>query len=186
MRMHLWRITGVVGVCAALLGSASVGMAAQRPAATSATVPVIVFLKSQLAAAPAGTKAFSRRMAESSADQASVIAAAAARGAKNVRQYQLVDSFAATVSPQALTELAASPDVAEGIPDVTIRADLGGADPAPAPLTSPTSQKKHSDSGPTPNVIPGPCPRRANGQRVPEGLSLTGTASDDASQPTAR
>jgi Peptidase inhibitor I9 len=186
MRMPLWRITGAVAVSAALLGSSSVGMAAQRPATTSATVPVIVFLKSQLAAAPAGTKAFSRRLAESSADQASVISAAAALGAKNVRQYQLVNSFAATVSPQALTALGADPDVAEVTPDVTIRADLPGPGPAPAAPNSATSQRKSSDSGPAANVIPGACTSSTNGQLVPEGLSLTGTASDNTSQPTAR
>jgi Peptidase inhibitor I9 len=188
MRMHLWRIAGVVGVSAALLGSASVGMAAQPPA-TSATLPVIVLLKSQLAAAPAGTAADSRRIAESSADQASLLSAAAELGTKNVRQYQLVNSFAATVSPQALTELAANPNVAEVIPDVTIHASPASSSaPAatPAALTSAASPKLDADSGPTANVIPGACTSSPNGQLVPEGLSLTGTASDNPSQPTAR
>jgi hypothetical protein len=172
MRTHLWRITGAVAVSAALLGSASVGLAAQQ-SATSATLPVIVFLKSQ--PAPAS----SNRMEESSADRASLVLAATALGAKNVRQYQLVNSFAATVSPQALAMLAASPDVARVIPDVTIHADLSGAEPAAQPKTE-------SGSGPTANVIPGACTSSADGQLVPEGLSLTGTASDNASQPTAR
>jgi hypothetical protein len=190
MRMHRLRIAGVVGVSAALLVSAPAAMAAQQ-SATSATLPVIVVLKSQLAAAPAGTAASSRRMAESSADQASLISAAAELGAKNVRRYQLVNSFAATVSPQALTDLAANPSVAEVIPDVTIHGDLGGTDPAsaeptPAGRTSATSAKKDSDSGRAANVIPGACTSSPNGQLVPEGLSLTGTASDDASSPTAR
>jgi hypothetical protein len=185
MRMRLWRIIGVVGMSAALLGSASAGMAAQPPA-TSATLPVIVILKSQLAAAPAGTAADSRRMAESSADQASLISAATELGAKNVRQYQLVSSFAATVSPQALTGLAANPAVAEVIPDVTIHADPAGTDPAPAALTTATSQNNNSGSGPVANVIPGACTSSTNGQLVPEGLSLTGTVSDNSSQPTAR
>src|ERR1700685_2529748 len=110
MRMRHLRIPGVVGVSAALLVSPSAAVAAQQPA-TPATLPVIVFLKSQLAAAPAGTAAARRRIAESSADQASLISAATGLGAKNVRQYQLVNSFAATVSPQALTDLAADPNV---------------------------------------------------------------------------
>jgi peptidase inhibitor I9 len=133
--MHRLRIAGVVGVSAALGVSAPAAMAAQQqPAAsaasatsaTSATLPVIVMLKSQLAAAPAGTAASTRRMAEASADQASLISAATGLGAKNIRQYQLVNSFAATVSPQALTGLADNPSVAEVIPDVTIHGDLGG------------------------------------------------------------
>jgi len=136
-------------------------------------LPVIVFLKSQ--PAPAS----SNRMEESSADRASLVLAATALGAKNVRQYQLVNSFAATVSPQALAMLAASPDVARVIPDVTIHADLSGAEPAAQPKTE-------SGSGPTANVIPGACTSSADGQLVPEGLSLTGTASDNTSQPTAR
>ncbi len=194
MRIHRVRVTSVVvGVFAALLGSTSA--AAQQPA-TSATLPVIVILRSQLPAAPAGTAASSRRMAESSADQAPLISAAAELGAKNIRQYQLVNSFAATVSPQALTELAANPNVAEVIPDVTIHADLAGADPAPAGLapagpvpagrTSAASPETGSVKGPTANVIPGACSKSRNGQLAPEGLSLTGTVSDNKSQPTAR
>src|ERR1700689_5125005 len=178
MRMRHLRIAGVVGVSAALLVSASAAMAAQQPAtsgtsATSATLPVIVFLKSQLAAAPAGTAASIRSAAESSADQAPLISAATGLGAKNIRQYQLVNSFAATVSPQAMTELAANPNVAGVIPDVTIHGDLG--DPAaaglpPAGRAGATSSAKDADSGLTPNVIPGACTSSPNGQLVPEGL----------------
>jgi hypothetical protein len=190
MRMHHLRITGVIGVSAALLASTSAAMAAQQPT-TSATLPVIVILKSQLAAAPAGTAASSHRMAVSSADQAPLISAATALGAKNIRQYQLVNSFAATVSPQALTDLAASPSVAEVIPDVTIHSDLGGGDPASAglaPAAHPSAAPPETGSagGLSPNVIPGACNSSKNGQLVPEGLSLTGTASDNKSQPTAR
>src|SRR5580658_1169283 len=198
MRMRHLRIAGAVGVSAALLVSAPAAMAAQQPAtsgpsATPATLPVIVLLKSQLAAAPAGTAASIRRIAESSTDQAPLISAATGLGAKNIRQYQLVNSFAATVSPQAMTALAANPNVAEVIPDVTIRGDLGdlggtdpAAGPAPAGRAGAASSAKDADSGPTANVIPGACTSSANGQLVPEGLGLTGTVSDDASQPTAR
>src|SRR5580693_6557278 len=197
MRMRHLRIAGVAGVSAALLVSASAAMAAPVASGTSGTpttLPVIVLLKSQLAAAPAGTAASIRRIAESSTDQAPLISAATGLGAKNIRQYQLVNSFAATVSPQAMTALAANPDVAEVIPDVTIRGDLGdlgGTDPAaaglaPAGRAGATSSAKDADSGPTANVIPGACTSSPNGQLVPEGLGLTGTVSDDASQPTAR
>jgi Subtilase family/Peptidase inhibitor I9 len=189
MRMHRLRITGVIGVSAALLGSTSAAIAAQQPV-TSAALPVIVILKSQLAAAPAGTAASSHRMAVSSAEQAPLISAAVALGAKNVRQYQLVNSFAANVSPQALTELAANPSVAAVIPDVTIHGDLGGADPAPAGLApagrTSATPKNGAGGGLSPKVIPGACSDSRNGLLAPEGLSLTGTASDNKSQPTAR
>jgi hypothetical protein len=188
MRMGHVRVTGAIGVSVALLCSMPAALAAQQ-SAKPATLPVIVILKSQLPAAPAGTAASSRRIAASSADQAPLISAALALGAKNVRQYQLVNSFAATVSSQALTELAASPQVAEVIPDVIIHGDLGGVDPASAGFapgrTSATSAKKGS-GGLRPKVIPGACTNRKKGQLVPEGLSLTGTASDNKSQPTAR
>jgi len=190
MRMRRLRITGVIGASAALLSSTSAAVAVQQPAA-SATLPVIVVLRSQLAAAPAGTAASRYRMAVSSAEQAPLISEATALGAKNVRQYQLVNSFAATVSPEALTELAASPSVAEVIPDVTIHGDLGGADPAsaglaPAGRTSASSPRQGSGRGLSAHVIPGACSDSKNGQLAPEGLSLTGTASDNKSQPTAR
>lgn len=189
MRIHHVRITSAGAVLAMVLGSASAAVAAQRPA--SATLPVIVILKSQLAAAPAGTAAASRRIAETKADQAPLISAAVKLGAKNVRQYQLVNSFAATVSPQTRAELVANPDVAEVIPDVTIHGGLDGAEPAPAGLapaqhTSATSPEKGSGKGRTAKVIPGACTDSKNGQLAPEGLSLTGTVSDNKSQPTAR
>ena len=164
MRMNRLRIAGVVGASAVLLGSASGAMAAQQPA-TSATLPVIVILKSQLTAAPAGSAASSHRMAESSADQSPLISAAAALGAKNVRQYQLVNSFAATVSPQALTGLEANPSVAEVIPNVTIHGDLSGTDPEPtgpasAGRTSATSAAPSAWRIATSGIAPTPCTSR--------------------------
>ena len=114
-------------------------------------MPVIVLLKSQpAAAAKRSTAAAIRSAAKVSAIRPPLISAATELGAKNVRQYQLVNSFAATVSPWAMTDLAANPNVAEVIPDVTIHADLGGTggtDPAsaglaPAARASATSPKK--------------------------------------------
>ena len=145
--MRQVRVTGAVGVSVALLCSMPAAMAAPR-SARPATLPVIVILKSQLPAAPAGTAASSRRMAASSADQAPLISAAVALGAKNVRPYQLVNSFAATVSPQALTGLAASQQVAEVFPDVIIH----GVDPALAGRTS-ARPAKESSGGLKPKVI---------------------------------
>ena len=107
MRIHHVRITGAGVVLATLLGSTSAAVAAQQPA-QAARSPVIVILRSQFAAAPAGTAAFSRRIAGSRADQAPLISAAVKLGAKNIRQYQLVNSFAATVPPQARAKLVAA------------------------------------------------------------------------------
>ena len=66
------RITGVVGVSVVLLGFDVCAMAAQQPA-TSRTLPVIVILESQLAAAPTGTAASNHRIAVTSADRAPLI-----------------------------------------------------------------------------------------------------------------
>ena len=139
--------------------------------------PVIVLLKSR---ASGGAGPLSLRAA---AAQRSLAGELQAVSARDVKRYSLVNSVAATVSPLEAQRLAADPAVAEVVPDATFTiADLASkaAQPSGGKLTPArsTSLKLHN--------IPGACAPKGKSQLAPEGLALTGTASGNASTPTAR
>src|ERR1700735_4729335 len=149
---------------------------------------VIVIMKSQLAAAPVGSKAQTARSAVISTAQAPVMSELHAVHATHIQSYQLVNALSAVVSQAEMTRLKANSAVREVIPDVTIHgASPEQASPAAAKPAKPAkSVKTAASTSLTPNVIPGAC--RANGaaQLDPEGLSTTNTDSDSPSQKTAR
>jgi hypothetical protein len=190
-------VPALVVVPAALAGAAT---AAPVAAASSLTTPmtsalaaqlstnvnksVIVILKSQLAQKPVGSAAESQRGQATLADQKPLMTELGQVHATHVRQFKTVNSFAATVSAGEETWLKANPAVAEVIPNATINVSLDGPDStaaAAAPAT--VKSAKDSPATPTPHVIPGACSTKA--QLAPEGLSLTGTASDSPTEPTA-
>jgi hypothetical protein len=140
--------------------------------------PVLVILKAQPGQAQVGSGAQTERMSAVTLDQDSLMSELAQVHATHIKQYQLVDSFAATVSSGEESRLSANPLVQEVIPDVTLQYDLT---PAVTPASSKAAKSRDSL---TANVIPGAC--SANPQLAPEGLSLTNTASDNPTQKTAR
>jgi hypothetical protein len=143
---------------------------------------VIVILKSQLAQKAVGSSAESKRGQATLAAQKPLMTELGLVHATHVRQFRTVDSLAAIVSAGEEARLKANPAVAEVIPNSTISVSLGGPSPAAsAPVTSAKPAKPAVT--PTPHVIPGAC--SSTPQLAPEGLSLTGTASDNPSQPTA-
>ncbi|MFZ0382616.1 MAG: S8 family serine peptidase [Solirubrobacteraceae bacterium] len=145
---------------------------------------VIVIMRGQFGAAQAGTTAAARRAHAIVGAQVPLMTELREVRATHVKQFQLVNSFAATVSKGEEARLAANPGVAEVIPDVTIQ----GPALQPAAGSSTGSVKPHQarSTSLTPHVIPGACASNGQSQLDPEGLSLTGTASDNPSQPTAR
>ena len=142
---------------------------------------VIVILKSQPAAAHVGSSAAARRGNAVLAAQAPLMRELRAVRATHVKSFQLVDAFAATVSKGEAARLRTNRAVAEVIPDVTIH----GAAPTQTPTAASHNLKSHQSTTLTPNVIPGAC-SAGKPQLDPEGLSLTGTDSDNPAQPTAR
>ncbi|HWF81093.1 MAG TPA: hypothetical protein VN695_10960 [Streptosporangiaceae bacterium] len=145
---------------------------------------VIVIMKRQFAAAHVGSRAARARAGMVASAQAPVMAELRAVHATHIKGYRLVNSFAATVSKGEVARLKANPAVKEVIPDVTIH----GAAPLSVPSNSRVRPGRTHVNNPadlTPNVIPGAC-SATTPQLDPEGLSLTGTDSDNASQPTAR
>jgi hypothetical protein len=144
---------------------------------------VIVIMKGQLTQSPVGSSAAGMRADAISASQAPLMSELAEVHATSIKKYQLVDSFAATVSAGEESRLAANPLVEEVIPDVTLQYDPNST---AAPTTTSKPKVTTSKNSLTPHNIPGACAPNGTVQLAPEGLSLTGTASDNRSQPTAR
>jgi hypothetical protein len=168
----------------ALLGPMTPALAAQL--SQNVNRPVIVILKSQYAPAQVGTSAARQQATEVNASQAPLMSELSQTHAANVRQYQLVNSFAATVSAGEEQRLAANPLVSEVIPDVTIQ---GGPAQSAAPQSATASAATAAPARTTTlkaHVIPGACGPNGQAQLAPEGLSLTQTASANPKQPTAR
>ncbi len=146
---------------------------------------VIVVMKSQIQPALVGSRSAALRVAEIKAEQAPMMRELRQVHATHIRSYQLIDSFAATVSKGERAWLAHNPAVARVIPDAMIQ--LGSPSSAPAPTRRVSHElRAHTTTSLTPHVIPGACTANAHGALAPEGLSLTNTASDDPNQPTAR
>jgi Subtilase family len=143
---------------------------------------VIVIMKSQFAAARAGSHAQVVRSAALSSDQAPVRSELLAVHATHVIGYTLVNALAATVSKGEAAWLRANPAVAEVIPDVIIQ----GAQPEQATTAATTAARSDISTSLTPNVIPGACGPSGQVQLAPEGLALTNTASNNPREPTAR
>src|SRR5271165_7210253 len=78
---------------------------------------VIVILKSQLGPAHAGSRAAMLRSDKIANDQAPLMSELREVHATHIRSYQLVNSFAATVSAGEEARLSADPTIAEVIPD---------------------------------------------------------------------
>jgi hypothetical protein len=147
---------------------------------------VIVIMKQQFAAARAGTMAAQSRSAVTASTQAPLLRELSSVHAAHVKPYTLVNSLAATVSPGEEARLKTDPSVSEVIPDVTIQAAMPGLATAPTSVAStPRHAKKASPALPV-NQIPGACGANGAVQLAPEGLSLTNTDSDKATQKTAR
>jgi hypothetical protein len=183
-------VTAVAAVPALLIGQAGVALAApaapsiygQMTSALSAELsqnvskPVIVVLKDQFGTAPVGSAAASARASAAVSSQKGISSELSQVHAKNVHSLSLVNAVTATVSAGEESRLAANSQVAEVIPNVTIKG-------APAEAAAGGSAASGSV---TPNVIPGACAPNGAVQLAPEGLALTSTDSDTPGALTAR
>jgi hypothetical protein len=190
-------ITAVAGVTALIAGqsvaaNAAPASASAAPAATPALAaqlsqnvnqPVIVIMKNQPGQAPVGSQAASTRGAAIRSAQAPLMSELSTVHATHVKNYSLVNAFAATVSAGEEDRLSANSSVAEVIPDVTIQ---GGQDEAAAPAATTGKAKADKATSLPLHDILGACGPNGRAQLAPEGLALTNTASQDLLAQTAR
>ncbi len=145
---------------------------------------VIVTLKSQPAQASVGSAAAANRASAVRTEQAPLMNELSEVHATGVKSYQLLNSFAATVSSGEESLLKSDPDVASVIPDVTLK--YNPEQTSTAASTTGTDASTSASSSLTAHNIPGACGKNGQATLAPEGLSLTGTASDSSTAKTAR
>jgi hypothetical protein len=184
-------VTAAAAVPALLIGQAGMAMAApaapdvfgQMTSALAAQLsqnvnkPVIVIMANQFGSAPVGSPAASARATRAANSQKGIHSELTQVRAKNLHSLSLVNAVTATVSAGEEARLQANPQVAEVIPNVTIKG-------APAPASAVGTPAAAGSV--TPNVIPGACGANGKATLAPEGLSLTGTDSDNPHAKTAR
>jgi Subtilase family len=168
------------GICAALALASVPAAAAMRspaaPAVTGATVPVIVFLKSQPTAPGGARDRSNQRSALLQAAQVPYLDQLEQLGAADVHRYGLVDAIAARVPSSAVGALSDSPGVAAVIPDSPI---VGPAADAPATPATPATAAS------TEKTPPGAC-SATTPQLSPDALPITRTDSTEPGAVTAR
>jgi hypothetical protein len=184
-------VTAAAAVPALLIGQAGVAMAApaapdifgQMTSALAAQLsqnvnkPVIVIMQQQFGAAPVGSSAAASRAARAASSQHGIHSELTQVHATNMHSLSLVNAVTATVSAGEESRLQANPQVAEVIPNVTIKG---------APAQAMSAGSATAAGAVTPNVIPGACGANGQATLAPEGLSLTGTDSDNPHAQTAR
>ncbi len=160
-------------------GSAYVaGPAVAASPAASAKSPFIVVLNNQHP--DVSVKAANRHQITSQ-DQAPLVSRARSGGATGIKNFSVVNAFAATMTPAQAASLGTDPSVAEVVPDRMV------------PLTPLTQQDKSTIrqqagvSAPPDHIIPGTCPSNpAKPLLEPEALQVTNTAFQDKSVPQAQ
>ena len=186
--MRSWRgaYRFVVPVVAVLVAAAAAQAGAMSrkgvpgsPAGVGETPqPVFVVLDDQHDGMPATATGAGRRAAATRADQRPLVDAAQAAGAQHIRQFSLVNGFAAIVSTAGRNRLAADPRVRAVLPDRIVRRPAAGS---PEDAAAPVPPGR-----PAPPV-PGACPASpAKPLLQPEALQLTHTAAADSTVAQAR
>jgi len=184
-------VAAAAAVPALLIGQAGVALAApaapdiygQMTSALAAQLsqnvnkPVIVIMKNQFGAAPVGSAAAAARASAAVSSQRGIHSELSQVHATSLHSLSLVNALTATVSAGEEARLAANSQVAEVIPNVTIKG---------APAQAAAGGAAAAGGSVTPKVIPGACAANGAVQLAPEGLSLTHTDSDTPGAKTAR
>ncbi len=155
-------------VAAALLSSGSMAgamsQAQVQELGSGTSHPYIVIMKNQLTGA------------EALNDQAAIRSELGQVRAQRIKQFQTVNSLAATVTEAEAAHLRANPAVAKVVPDVVIHRAQQRTN----------SSAANAATSLVPNVIPGACGPNGKVLLDPEALQTTNTNSDDPTAKTAR
>src|SRR6195952_796676 len=164
-------VTSLVSL--ALVGPATASSALPVTASTAgASGNVIGVLRNQHSDAPASKSGTGRRLAVVNTDQTPLIATIHRAGGRTTHSYKTLNAVAATVPAAAVAKLRSDPTVASVVPDLVWKLPTvvgqGAATAGPA-------------------AAPGRCPTDSSRPLLePEALQLTHTASDAATDLTAR
>jgi hypothetical protein len=161
-----------VGIAAV---SISTAQAAIAPSAAGPSQNVIVVLHDQHTDLAIAKGHASPRVDANRKDQGTQIAKAKDRGAKNLRGFDTVNAFAATVTPDEASQIAADPAVAAVYPDLLIK------------KSPPLERSKPAAARPPTVANSGICPTDPTKPLLePEALQVTNTAFLDPATPQAQ
>lgn len=146
-------------------------VAAPSASAQSPQQPVIVVLQDQHDNVPATAADTPRRQRLTNADQQPLVALARSAGAQNIKQFSVINGFAAELSPAAQDRLAADPRVQAVVPDRVIK------------RPSPIKRGGIGAAAPDQRVCPAD---PAKPLLEPEALQLMHTAFEDRTLPQAQ
>ncbi len=176
------------GPAAALAVGGTSEIIARQPGAGDPDEHVIVVLRDP--ARPLLTKGRAARIEASRPDRAGAMLRAGRVGAREVRGFDTVNGFAATVTPAQADQIAADPTVAAVYPDLDVRLpqserELAGTPSRRAPDATP-SRREPADLSPV-RPRSGICPvDPARPMLEPEALQVTKTAFENPAAAQAR
>ena len=174
---------GVVALATLGLSAGPAGPARGSTVTASAgpSEAVIVFLRPAVPGGPGPLGNWETGHPAQWRQEVATVSRAVQAGATHVRQYHLMDAFAARVPAAEVSRLEASPSVASVIPDSLITA------PDPVPGLTPGGAGRAAATGtPALTTMAGACSGNAVPQIAPEGIALTRTDSAIKGARTAR
>ncbi len=182
-RRHIY----LAGTLATALAASGLAASQATAAASGPKQAVIVVLRNQHPELPAKSAAAARRQT-TAREQAPLVSGARSAGATTIKNFSIINGFAATMSAAEADSLRADPSVAEVVPDRMV--------PVPPLTPAQTAQIKAEATqartaatvvAPPDHLIPGTCPSDPSKPLLePEALQTTNTAFSDPAVPQAQ
>ncbi len=179
-RRGLYASAIVIGLVAATVTVAGANALAGPTATASSNQPsqnVIVLLRDQHTNLALSKGHIGARVTANRKDQTGAIAKARTAGARNLRGFDVVNGYGATVTAAQASQIATNPDVLGVFPDLPIRKGPSAAVPAGLP----------GKSSAAPSAANAICPSSPSAPILePEALQVTNTAFSNTATPQAQ